>query len=123
MEETLLSIRGLAMQTSAQAGRTDILRGIDLELQRGTILGVVGESGSGKSTLGLASMGYAREGMEFASGSILFDGRDLIRASARERRSLRGVRIAYVAQSAAASFNPARRLVDQSVEVAVGSVG
>ena len=121
MEETLLSIRGLAMQTSAQAGRTDILRGIDLELQRGTILGVVGESGSGKSTLGLASMGYAREGMEFASGSILFDGRDLIRASARERRSLRGVRIAYVAQSAAASFNPARRLVDQSVEVAVGS--
>jgi peptide/nickel transport system ATP-binding protein len=120
MEAPLLSIRGLAMHTSAPAGRIQILRGIDLDLQRGTVLGLVGESGSGKSTLGLASMGYAREGLQFASGSILFDGIDLIRASDGERRSLRGVRIAYVAQSAAASFNPARRLFDQSVEVAVG---
>jgi peptide/nickel transport system ATP-binding protein len=117
----LLSIRGLTMHAGAQAGRTEILRGIDLELQRGTILGLVGESGSGKSTLGLASMGYAREGLEFASGLILFDGIDVIRASERERRSLRGARIAYVAQSAAASFNPARRLFDQSIEVAVGA--
>jgi peptide/nickel transport system ATP-binding protein len=120
MEKPLLSIRELTLHTRALAGRTEILRGIDLDLQRGTILGLVGESGSGKSTLGLASMGYVRDGLQFAAGSILFDGIDLIRAGELARRSLRGTRIAYVAQSAAASFNPARRLFDQSVEVAVG---
>jgi peptide/nickel transport system ATP-binding protein len=119
MEQPLLSIRRLTVQASA-AGMTKILQGVDLDLDRGTILGLVGESGSGKSTLGMASMGYVREGLAFTSGSIVFDGVDLIRSSERQRRAIRGVRIAYVAQSAAASFNPARRLFDQSIEVAVG---
>jgi len=116
----LLSIRGLSIHAHAKTGVTEILRGIDLEVDRGTILGLVGESGSGKSTLGLAAMGYTREGLRIASGTILFDGIDLIRSSEHRRRSLRGVRIAYVAQSAAASFNPARRLFAQSIEVPVG---
>jgi peptide/nickel transport system ATP-binding protein len=119
VEGPLLCIRGLAIHASAEAGMTEVLRGIDLDLRRGSILGLVGESGSGKSTLGLAAMGYTREGLHISSGSILFDGVDLVRSSEAERRSMRGVRIAYVAQSAAASFNPARRLFDQSIEVAV----
>jgi len=118
--EALLSIRGLSICTSVSAGTTEILRGIDLDLQRGTILGLVGESGSGKSTLGLATMGYTREGLRIAAGAIVFDGVDLTRSSEHQRRSMRGVRIAYVAQSAAAAFNPARRLFDQSIEVALG---
>jgi ABC-type glutathione transport system ATPase component len=109
MEGPLLCIRGLTIHASAEAGMTEVLRGIDLDLRRGSILGLVGESGSGKSTLGLAAMGYTREGLHISSGSILFDGVDLVRLSEPERRSMRGVRIAYVAQSAAASFNPARR--------------
>ena len=135
MEGPLLSIRGLSIHAPAKAGATigtagmtastmasatEILRGIDLDLHRGTILGLVGESGSGKSTLGMASMGYLRAGLRISSGQIVFDGIDLIRSSEHQRRSMRGVRIAYVAQSAAASFNPARRLFDQSIEVAVG---
>lgn len=120
MTAPLLSIRGLSIHAPAPGGMTEILRGIDLELQRGSILGLVGESGSGKSTLGLACMGYTREGLRVSAGEIEFDGVDLLRLSPHQRRSVLGVRAAYVAQSAAASFNPARRLFDQSIEVAVG---
>ncbi len=120
MERPLLSIRGLSLHAPSNAGTPEILRGIDLDLHRGAILGLVGESGSGKSTLGMASMGYTREGLQISSGSIVFDGIDLVRLDEPQRRLMRGVRIAYVAQSAAASFNPARRLFDQSIEVAAG---
>jgi peptide/nickel transport system ATP-binding protein len=116
VDRPLLSIRGLTVHASANAGASTLLRGIDLDLHRGSILGLVGESGSGKSTLGMASMGYAREGMRI-SGSVVFDGVDMLRMTDRQRRLMRGARIAYVAQSAAASFNPARRLSDQSIEL------
>jgi len=82
-------------------------------------LGLIGESGAGKSTLGLAAMGFARPGCKISSGSIKFDGMELTNAPADELRRLRGSRIAYVAQSAAASFNPAHRLIDQTIEATV----
>jgi peptide/nickel transport system ATP-binding protein len=82
-------------------------------------LGIIGESGAGKSTIGLAAMGFARPGCRITHGSIVFDGLDLIHAGEAERRALRGSRIAYVAQSAAASFNPAHRIIDQTVETAI----
>ena len=82
-------------------------------------MGLIGESGAGKSTLGLASMGFAKPGCKINGGTIIFDGIDLMKASADEKRKLRGSRITYVAQSAAASFNPSHRLIDQTVESAV----
>jgi peptide/nickel transport system ATP-binding protein len=85
-------------------------------LSRGEVLGLIGESGAGKSTIGLAAMGYTRGGCRFSGGSIVFDGHELINANGVELRHLRGKRIAYVAQSAAASFNPARRLIEQFSE-------
>jgi len=84
-----------------------IIKGVDLELHRGQILGLIGESGAGKSTLGLAAMGFARPGCRFTGGRVEFDGIDLLSITESERRKLWGTRIAYVAQSAAAAFNPA----------------
>jgi peptide/nickel transport system ATP-binding protein len=64
-------------------------------------------------------MGFARPGCRITSGTIMFDGMDLMKASEAEKRALRGSRIAYVAQSAAASFNPAHQLIEQTVESTV----
>jgi peptide/nickel transport system ATP-binding protein len=117
--ETLLDIRGLYIEGQSEDVWHPIVKGIDLTLKRGEVLGLIGESGAGKSTIGLAAMGFARPGCRITQGSIIFDGLDLIHAGEAERRALRGSRIAYVAQSAAAAFNPAHRLIDQTVETAV----
>lgn len=92
---------------------------MSLDLKRGEILGIIGESGAGKSTIGLAAMGYAKEGCRIASGSVNFDGIEMTEISERELERLRGIRIAYVAQSAASFFNPAFTLIEQFSEVLV----
>ena len=112
----LVTIRDLKIEGLAGEDWLPIVNGIDLDLARGEVLGLIGESGAGKSTVGLAAMGFTRDGCRIAGGSIEFDGVDLVAASAEEKRSLLGRRIAYVAQSAAASFNPAHRLIDQHTE-------
>jgi len=112
----LLSIRDLRIEGLSGETWTPILAGINLTLHRGEVMGLIGESGAGKSTLGLAAMGFTRDGCRISGGSVAFDGIDLLKASEGARRRLRGRRIAYVAQSAAASFNPAHRLIDQYCE-------
>lgn len=114
--DILLSMRGLRIEGRSDEGWQEIVKGVDLDLHRGEILGLIGESGAGKSTIGLAAMGYARDGCRISGGELRFDGIDLRNMSAEEGRSLRGKRIAYVAQSAAASFNPAHKLMDQYTE-------
>jgi peptide/nickel transport system ATP-binding protein len=116
---TLLSIKNLYIEGFSDETWTPIVKGIDLTLDRGEILGLIGESGAGKSTLGLASMGYTRQGCRITSGTVTFDGVDLCAAPNVVKKSIRGNRIAYVAQSAAASFNPAHRLIRQYAEAPV----
>ena len=118
-KDVLLEIRGLKIQGYTDETWIDIIKGVDLTLHRGEVMGLIGESGAGKSTIGAAAMGYARDGTKISEGSIEFDGMELTTASESERRALRGSRIAYVAQSAAASFNPSHKLIDQHTEAPV----
>lgn len=118
-EMLLLDIRDLRVEALAGDTLSEIVRGVSLTLGRGEVLGLVGESGAGKSTIGLAAMGFARAGTRISGGRILFNGQDLRAAGDAELRALRGANIAYVAQSAAASFNPAHTIMDQHVEAPV----
>jgi peptide/nickel transport system ATP-binding protein len=114
--DLLLEMRGLRIEGQADEEWHEIVKGVDIVLNRGEVLGLIGESGAGKSTIGLAAMAFARPGCRISGGDITFDGMDLMAMSEEERRQIRGVRISYVAQSAAASFNPAHKLIDQFSE-------
>lgn len=121
MSDVLLDIRGLRIETLPNVARNrtsvPILRGVDLRVGRGEVVGLIGESGAGKSTLGLAALGYVRSGLRFSGGQVRLLGRDLLSMSDAELHAMRGQKVSYVAQSAAAAFNPAHRLLAQIVEV------
>jgi peptide/nickel transport system ATP-binding protein len=117
--DVLLEMRDVWIEGYSDDAWHGIVKGVSLTLRRGEVLGLIGESGAGKSTLGLAAMGFARPGCRITRGSIVFDGFDLTAASETAKRRFRGARISYVAQSAAAAFNPAHRLIAQTIESAV----
>ena len=118
-KQILLEIKGLRVEASAGGKWKEIVRGVDLTLHRGEVMGLIGESGAGKSTIGLAAMGFTRDGCRISGGSVEFDGMELTTTPESDLRVLRGSRIAYVAQSAAAAFNPAHRIIDQHTEAPV----
>ncbi|THB68628.1 MAG: ABC transporter ATP-binding protein, partial [Spirochaetaceae bacterium] len=116
-KDVLLKIRDLKIKANIEYDKwIEIVHGVDLTLHRGEVLGLIGESGAGKSTIGLAAMGYTQDGCKISQGSIEFDGLELTNTSRSDLRKLRGSRIAYVAQSAAASFNPAHKIINQHIE-------
>ena len=117
--DLLLKMEGLRIEGFQEEQWRGIVNGVDITLNRGEVMGLIGESGAGKSTIGIASMGFCRPGCRIVGGSIMFDGMDLVTLSEEKKRALRGVRISYVAQSAAASFNPAHRLIRQYTETPV----
>jgi peptide/nickel transport system ATP-binding protein len=119
MSENMLEIRDLLIEAEIEGVWKPIVNSLSLKLKKGEIIGLIGESGAGKSTLGLAALGYTKPGCRIVSGSIQFDGQELATLPEPELRKLRGVRVSYVAQSAAAAFNPAHRLIDQFSETSI----
>ena len=117
--KNLLEVKELCIEGYSNGQWAPIVQDINLELKPGEVVGLIGESGAGKSTIGLAAMGYTRQGCRLASGSICLDGEELMGASDDDLRLIRGSKIAYVAQSAAASFNPSHRIIRQYAEAPV----
>ncbi|MBB4279081.1 ABC transporter ATP-binding protein [Rhizobium mongolense] len=120
----LLSVRNLKIEaTSYPPGeppkRVTIVDGVSFDLEKGKVLGLIGESGAGKSTIGLSALGYGRGGAEITGGEVRLDGTDILALDKNGIRKIRGARVCYVAQSAAAAFNPAQRLGDQVIEASV----
>ncbi|MCZ8153271.1 MAG: ABC transporter ATP-binding protein [Rhodobacteraceae bacterium] len=92
---------------------------VSVSLAKGKVLGLIGESGAGKSTIGLSAMAFGRGGVRLTGGEILLNGRDIRGLAPAGLRALRGREVTYVAQSAAAAFNPAKRLMEQVIETSL----
>ena len=121
MPETLLDIKNLKIEATVYPpGEAPhditIVEGVSVSLEGGKVLGLIGESGAGKSTIGLSAMAYGRGGVRITGGEVTLNGRDILKLGPKGLRGLRGREVTYVAQSAAASFNPAKRLMEQVIE-------
>ncbi|WP_256728662.1 ABC transporter ATP-binding protein [Microbacterium oleivorans] len=103
--DDLLRVDDLTVQFRTAGGIARVVDGLSFSVPRGGALGIVGESGSGKSMTSLAIMGLLPRG-GIASGSVGFDGRDLLTLPGREMRQVRGDRIAMIFQDPLSSLNP-----------------
>jgi len=124
MSEPLLAVHDLKIEATIHppgepSRDVIIVDGVSFTLQKRHVLGLIGESGAGKSTIGLAALAYGRGGCRIVGGEVLIDGIDILALPKAGVRGIRGHRVTYVAQSAAAAFNPARTIGDQVVEAAV----
>ena len=120
----VLEIKGLRIEaTSYPPGEKPrdvvLVQDVSVTVEQGRVLGLIGESGAGKSTIGLSAMAYGRGGVRLTGGQIVLNGRDIRTAGPGDLRVLRGREVTYVAQSAAAAFNPAKRLMEQVIEASL----
>jgi peptide/nickel transport system ATP-binding protein len=117
MNTPLLQVNNLSIDFDTPSGPVRIVDGVSLELHPGETLGLVGESGCGKTLTGLALMGLVPPPGRVIRGSVQFDGKELIGASERDLRALRGPSISMIFQNPAAALNPVRRIGPQLIDV------
>ena len=115
-----VEVTGLTVTARNAAGEdVPIVSDVSFAIPKGEVLALIGQSGSGKTTIALSLLGHARAGTRIAGGSIRVGGTDIMTLDAAQTAALRGNRIAYVAQSAAAAFNPSRTIMGQVIEAAL----
>lgn len=101
---------------TVSAGDATLVDQLSFTIRPGEVLALIGESGSGKTTTALALMGHVRRGCQISGGSVRIGDKDVLSLGAQPLRALRGRMVSYIAQSAAASFDPSRSIMDQVVE-------
>ena len=118
--EKLLEVKDLRISATNDDGvEIPIVKGVNFDIHKGEIVALIGESGSGKTTISLASLAYTKPGLHFAGGEVVLNGEDVISMPPLRQREIRGANVAYLAQSAAATFNPAITIGEQVTESAV----
>ena len=118
--EKLLEVKDLRISAyNDEKKEIPIVKGVTFDLYKGQVVALIGESGSGKTTISLASLSYTKPGLEFTGGEVLLNGEDVLTAPPLRQRQIRGSNVAYLAQSAAATFNPAITINEQVTESAV----
>ncbi|HET8727804.1 MAG TPA: ATP-binding cassette domain-containing protein, partial [Alphaproteobacteria bacterium] len=115
--EPLLDIRNLSLDFGSPRGRIHALRGVDISIPKGRIVGVVGESGCGKSTLAYTITGLLPENAEIIGGAVMFEGRNLLALGAEEKRQLRGRRMSMIFQDPMTALNPVRSIENQMIDI------
>jgi peptide/nickel transport system ATP-binding protein len=110
--QTLVELRGLAVEY----GRVRAVDGVDLAIHKGEVVGLAGESGCGKSTVANTVMQILRPPARIVSGSVLFEGEDLVGKSKEQLRRYRWRNVAMVFQSAMNALNPVMRVGDQFID-------
>ncbi len=112
----LLEVKDLVTEFPTRKGIVRAVNGVTFSIDRGEILAVVGESGSGKSVTSLSIMRLLQKPGHVASGSITFDGTDLLALSEKEMQQVRGQKISMIFQEPMTTLNPVYRVGDQIVE-------
>ena len=118
--DALVEVRELRVVARKDSGgETAIVKDVSFSIAKGEVLALIGESGSGKTTIALSLLGYARSGCRIAGGSIRIGDTRVLDLGAEALHQLRGAKVSYIAQSAAAAFNPMKTIMDQVVEGAI----
>lgn len=119
-DDIVFEVKDLRIHAVREDGsELPIVKGVDFEVKRGEVVALIGESGSGKTTISLSALGYCKPGLKFAGGEANLLGQDVSKMTTEELRPIRGEKVAYLAQSAAATFNPSIRINEQVTEAPV----
>lgn len=115
-QERILDVRNLNVFFKTQAGRLNAIEGLNFHVNQGEILGIVGESGCGKSVTSLAVMGLIEQPGGYTADAIEFQGQDISKFSAEQRRKLRGSGMSMIFQEPLTSLNPLLTVGNQLFE-------
>ena len=122
-EKTLLKVKDLKTTFYSKNNKIEAVRGVNIEIKSGEVLGIVGESGSGKSVLMKSVIGILPENAKIDSGEVYFEEKNILNLSSREMRKIKGKEIAMIFQDPMTALNPLKKIGDHIVEVLVRHKG